>query len=45
MIMNVCKWRKALPEDFGPKMGRYNKEDTTGKLQGETQRGENTTGK
>ena len=45
MIVNACKWRKALPEDFDPKTGRYNEEDTTGRPQGETQRGENTTGK
>jgi len=52
--VNACKWRKALPENFDPKTGRYNEEDitgryneedTTGRPQGETQRGENTTGK
>jgi len=45
MIVNACLSWKALPEDFDPKTGRYNGEDTTGRPQGETQRGENTTGK
>jgi len=44
MIINACKWRKALPEDFDPKMGRDNEEDTTGKPKG-TQRGKNIMGK
>ena len=34
MIVNACKWRKALPEDFDSKMGRYNEE---GRHNGETQ--------
>ena len=33
MIVNAYKWWKALPEDFDPKTGRYNGEDTTGKTQ------------